>query len=85
MLPTSVSEQSKDPTTVLVHSYCHVATSNWSADYWNNTGGLSLTVNQTTAEHANATLQYQLAQVFERDWNSEYAYDIDDMICAKTF
>lgn len=57
------------------------ATSNWSADYWEDTGGVSLTVNQTAATCAyNATLQYQLARVFERDWNSVYALDIEDYL-----
>ena len=57
-----------------------LATSNWSADYWNDTGGLSLTFNQTSATPPNATLQYQLAQVFLRDWNSPYAMDIQDYV-----
>lgn len=54
------------------------ATSNWSADYWENTGGVSITVNQTSSMPPSATLQYQLAQVFERDWNSVYAMDVSD-------
>ena len=47
-----------------------------------DTGGVSLTVNQTTATRAsaNATLQYQLARVFDRDWNSQYAEDINDYV-----
>ena len=56
------------------------ATSNWSADYWENTGGVSLTVNQTAALPVNATLQYQLARVFERDWNSQYAENIEEYL-----
>ena len=57
-----------------------LATSNWSADYWNDTGGLSLTFNQTSVSPPNATLQCQLAQVFLRDWNSPYAMDIQDYV-----
>eukprot|EP00057_Strongylocentrotus_purpuratus_P033927 XP_793309.3 PREDICTED: phospholipase D3 isoform X1 [Strongylocentrotus purpuratus] len=53
----------------------YIGTSNWSGTYFTLTGGASLVVNQTLAQmETNATtLQHQLAQLFERDWNSIHA------------
>lgn len=62
-------------------------TSNWIGDYFISTGGVGLIVNQTSTSGDNKpyktqgkngiTLQQQLLQVFERDWNSEYAHWLD--------
>ena len=80
-LPSPPSLPSLPPTLTHARTHTHThaaATSNWYADYWADTGGLSLTVNQTSVSPASATLQFQLAQVFERDWNSHYAIDIHE-------
>lgn len=65
----------------------YIGTSNWIGDYFISTGGVGLIVNQTTTSGDNKpyktqgkngiTLQQQLLQVFERDWNSEYAHWLD--------
>lgn len=50
----------------------YIGTSNWSGDYFVNTAGAALVVQQ---EHPSedGTVQEQLQQVFERDWSSVYA------------
>lgn len=49
----------------------YISTSNWSADYFLYTHGVTVVVNGE--EFANT-----LNEVFERDWNSEYASSIED-------
>ncbi|KAF2069645.1 hypothetical protein CYY_009039 [Polysphondylium violaceum] len=48
----------------------YVGTSNWSWDYFTNTGGLSYNI-------FNANFTSQLQSIFDRDWNSEYTYPIN--------
>ena len=61
-------------------------TSNWSGDYFLSTGGLGLVVQQNRSAdddvtaRSSETLQAQLAAVFERDWNSQYALPVDDVM-----
>ncbi|CAD5121911.1 DgyrCDS10376 [Dimorphilus gyrociliatus] len=52
-----------------------IGTSNWSGDYFTNTAGTSLIVNQTRADGTIdvTTVQKQLLDIFTRDWNSRYA------------
>lgn len=45
-------------------------TSNWSADYFTDTAGVGVVVGGDTE------LREQLENVFLRDWNSEFAYDL---------
>eukprot|EP00029_Vermamoeba_vermiformis_P009020 TRINITY_DN4373_c0_g1_i1.p1 TRINITY_DN4373_c0_g1~~TRINITY_DN4373_c0_g1_i1.p1 ORF type:complete len:420 (+),score=63.89 TRINITY_DN4373_c0_g1_i1:117-1376(+) len=45
----------------------YVGTSNWSADYFINTGGVSIAMQ-------NAQIVQQFQDIFDRDWNSQYAY-----------
>ncbi|KYR01470.1 phospholipase D3 [Tieghemostelium lacteum] len=47
----------------------YVGTSNWSEDYFMDTGGLSYNI-------FNPTFTAQLQSIFDRDWNSEYALPI---------
>jgi len=47
----------------------YVGTSNWSWDYFTNTGGLSYNI-------FNANFTSQLQAIFDRDWNSQYTYPI---------
>lgn len=54
----------------------YIGTSNWSGDYFVNTAGSALVVNQTSAS-ASPTVQEQLQAVFERDWDSAYSTDIN--------
>ncbi|XP_044738807.1 5'-3' exonuclease PLD3-like isoform X2 [Chrysoperla carnea] len=57
----------------------YIGTSNWSGDYFTDTAGIGLmmhdpVLNRNTSE---LTVRGQLQAVFERDWNSEYAYPIE--------
>jgi phospholipase D3/4 len=55
---------------MVTDSHTYIGTSNWSADYFLNTGGLSYTLN-------NPSLTSKLQAIFERDWESQYANPID--------
>ncbi|XP_010890255.2 5'-3' exonuclease PLD3 [Esox lucius] len=54
----------------------YIGTSNWSGDYFVNTAGTALVVNQTAAHSVGPTVQAQLLAVFQRDWNSAYSTPI---------
>ena len=54
---------------------CILGTSNWSADYFVNTGGIGFVMNVESAPE-NVKLYQSLLNVFERDWNSSYTQDI---------
>jgi phospholipase D3/4 len=55
------------------HNPFHVSgTSNWSGDYFITTGGIGLVIDGSNQGNQN-DIRAQLAAVFERDWNSQYA------------
>ncbi|XP_078593857.1 5'-3' exonuclease PLD3-like isoform X1 [Branchiostoma floridae x Branchiostoma japonicum] len=56
----------------------YIGTSNWSADYFINTGGVGLVINQTSGQFGKDNVQEQLRAVFERDWDSPYAHTLYD-------
>ncbi|XP_070693272.1 5'-3' exonuclease PLD3 [Pempheris klunzingeri] len=53
----------------------YIGTSNWSENYFTQTAGVGLVVNQTGSEvkKGQETLQSQAKELFLRDWTSEYA------------
>ncbi|XP_019717186.1 phospholipase D3 [Hippocampus comes] len=51
----------------------YIGTSNWSGDYFVNTAGSAIVVNQTASSSLEPSVQSQLRNVFERDWNSGYS------------
>ncbi|XP_038045980.1 5'-3' exonuclease PLD3-like isoform X2 [Patiria miniata] len=56
----------------------YIGTSNWSEDYFVADGGVGAIINQTSSsaagmESAQNNFRQQVADVFERDWNSDYA------------
>lgn len=51
----------------------YIGTSNWSGDYFLNTAGSALVVNQTSTSASESTVKDQLQAVFERDWDSSYS------------
>ena len=55
-------------------------TSNWSGDYFTSTGGVGFIVKPSSRDRTSASLQAQLSQLFQRDWNSKYAPSLDDVI-----
>lgn len=60
----------------------YIGTSNWSGDYFINTAGIGLVLQDNEDHHIEhnetkpATIRSDLAAVFERDWNSMYAVDL---------
>ncbi|KAM9318541.1 5'-3' exonuclease PLD3 isoform 2-T2 [Pholidichthys leucotaenia] len=63
----------------------YIGTSNWSGDYFVNTAGSALIVNQTTSQSPNTTVQSQLKAVFERDWDSDYSTPVTQHSDLKDF
>ncbi|KAG7466351.1 hypothetical protein MATL_G00163710 [Megalops atlanticus] len=59
----------------------YIGTSNWSADYFITTAGVSLVVSQDAAHPSSGRqmLQEQLRGVFERDWNSQFSVALSDL------
>ncbi|XP_070622339.1 5'-3' exonuclease PLD3-like isoform X2 [Erythrolamprus reginae] len=55
----------------------YVGTSNWSEDYFLNTAGVALIVNQSDVGPEKYTLRQQLVDVFLRDWESEYTLPLE--------
>lgn len=55
-----------------------IGTSNWSADYFVNTGGVSFVQNdfQTNPN----SIRGQLEQIFNRDWQSSYCTPVKDFV-----
>ena len=58
----------------------YIGTSNWSADYFVNTGGIGIVVNQSMSSEPGdeSDLRSQLKAIFERDWYSEYANSLPE-------
>nr|XP_006113627.1 phospholipase D3-like [Pelodiscus sinensis] len=53
----------------------YIGTSNWSEDYFTNTAGVGLIINQSEAAPgaSQLTLREELEAVFHRDWSSAYS------------
>lgn len=49
----------------------YIGTSNWSADYFVNTGGVGLVIN-VASNSSSTNLRSKLQTIFERDWFSQY-------------
>ncbi|KAM9377587.1 5'-3' exonuclease PLD3 isoform 2-T2 [Pholidichthys leucotaenia] len=67
----------------------YIGTSNWSENYFTQTAGVGLVVNQTDSVAApdQQTLQRQAEELFLRDWRSAYSstLSVDDVdICSHT-
>lgn len=58
----------------------YIGTSNWSENYFTQTAGVGLVVNQTgsAVSHGQQTIQSQLQNIFQRDWHSQYAQTLTD-------
>lgn len=56
----------------------YIGTSNWAEDYFTQTAGVGLVVNQTGSEPGPGleTLRSQADQLFLRDWTSQYSTDL---------
>ncbi|XP_070769888.1 LOW QUALITY PROTEIN: 5'-3' exonuclease PLD3 [Enoplosus armatus] len=78
----STAEQMKIPFARVNHAkymvtdrVVYIGTSNWSENYFTQTAGVGLVVNQTGSEvnKGQETLQSQAEELFRRDWTSQYA------------
>ncbi|XP_057705792.1 5'-3' exonuclease PLD3 [Corythoichthys intestinalis] len=78
----STEEQMKIPFARVNHAkymvterVLYIGTSNWSENYFTQTAGVSLVVNQTDSEvkPGQRTLQSQAEELFLRDWRSHYS------------
>lgn len=59
----------------------YIGTSNWSEDYFTNTAGVGLIIKQspTNLQRRQQPVQEQLKSIFERDWNSKYSVNVEDV------
>lgn len=55
----------------------YIGTSNWSGDYFINTAGIG-TVFEDVGRQNHASLRLQLENIFNRDWNSKYAFPLNN-------
>ncbi|XP_029917360.1 phospholipase D3 isoform X2 [Myripristis murdjan] len=91
----STSAQSKIPFARVNHAkymvtdrVVYIGTSNWSENYFTQTAGVGLVVNQTgtVVGSGQVTLQSQVEELFLRDWNSQYARTLSDSdvdVCSR--
>lgn len=64
---------------MVTDNVAYIGTSNWSADYFVDTAGIGLIMEEASKYGKNGTIQSireDLVSVFERDWNSPYAFDM---------
>lgn len=57
----------------------YIGTSNWSEDYFTNTAGVGLIIKQNSTNLRRRPIQKQLKTLFERDWNSKYSVNLEDV------
>ncbi|XP_013784651.1 phospholipase D3-like isoform X2 [Limulus polyphemus] len=86
IVPTYTEAQAKIPYARVNHNKymvtdnsAYIGTSNWSEDYFINTGGIGFILNQSQNDTASSQpITDQLTAVFERDWFSEYAHSLSE-------
>ncbi|EDV29180.1 uncharacterized protein TRIADDRAFT_18345, partial [Trichoplax adhaerens] len=81
-VPVYTEDQRKIPFARVNHnkymvtdSVAYIGTSNWSGDYFINTGGVGVII-KPQSDHSKKSIRDQLQDVFDRDWSSEHAVDI---------
>ncbi|NXE39857.1 PLD4 Phospholipase, partial [Ptilorrhoa leucosticta] len=59
----------------------YIGTSNWSENYFTDTAGVGLIIkqNSTNPQRRQQPIQEQLKDLFDRDWNSKYAVNLEDV------
>ncbi|KAK3892292.1 hypothetical protein Pcinc_003912 [Petrolisthes cinctipes] len=98
VVPSYTDQQRKIPFARVNHNKymvtdntAYIGTSNWSGDYFINTAGVGLVVNETvtsstpqpnsTQPHSTTlSLRAQLQALFERDWDSEFAKPVKEFL-----
>lgn len=63
---------------MVTETTAYIGTSNWSGDYFINTAGIGLIMEDSEHDRDSnsTTIRSDLAAVFDRDWNSMYAVDL---------
>jgi phospholipase D3/4 len=84
-VPAFTPDQAKIPFARVNHNkymvtdkHGYIGTSNWSADYFVNTGGIGFIFqcDNSTTKNNKFDLHQQLQGVFQRDWSSDYSHDL---------
>ncbi|XP_062974566.1 5'-3' exonuclease PLD4 [Elgaria multicarinata webbii] len=59
----------------------YIGTSNWAEEYFTITAGVGLIAKQssTNPQKRNPMIQEQLRSLFERDWNSKYSVNMEEL------
>ena len=84
VVPTIGPDQARIPFARVNHNKymvtdesAYIGTSNWSADYFVNTAGVSLVSREGSGScYRNDSLRESLLHLFDRDWYSGYAQDL---------
>ncbi|KAG8198066.1 hypothetical protein JTE90_020899 [Oedothorax gibbosus] len=85
VVPTYTEAQAKIPFSRVNHNKYMVTdnsaligTSNWSEDYFVNTGGVSIVLRNSKSNSTDAgnPVRDQVEEVFRRDWSSKYAHPL---------
>lgn len=86
VMPTT-EDQAKIPLARVNHNKIMVtekavwmSNSNWSADYFTDTSGISLVMEDVSTNNTVDTVRKQCEDIFERDWNSDYVVDVESPI-----
>ena len=80
---SATTDQSKIPYGRVNHNkymvtdkVAYIGTSNWSGDYFTNTAGVGIVIEEPDSMEAvgnNTSMRSELQKLFERDWDSAYA------------
>lgn len=81
---SATDEQTKIPYARVNHNKymvtdntAYIGTSNWSADYFTDTAGIALVLEEQSGRNESVpSIRKDLVSVFERDWNSAYAVEV---------
>ncbi|XP_053115585.1 5'-3' exonuclease PLD4 [Hemicordylus capensis] len=65
---------------MVTNNAAYIGTSNWSEEYFSTTAGVGLIAKQSSTDPTKRNLiQEQLKSLFERDWNSKYSINMEDL------
>ncbi|KFM65948.1 Phospholipase D3, partial [Stegodyphus mimosarum] len=85
VVPTYTEAQAKIPFSRVNHNKymvtdnaAYIGTSNWSEDYFVNTGGVGIVFRNSVSNstEVNNPVREQVEEIFKRDWASEYAHPL---------
>uniref|UniRef100_A0A8D2JFL9 Uncharacterized protein n=1 Tax=Varanus komodoensis TaxID=61221 RepID=A0A8D2JFL9_VARKO len=80
----SQKQKVNDNHTLFIHTLHFLpssGTSNWAEEYFSITAGVGLIAAQssTDTQKRNSLIQEQLRSLFERDWNSKYSVNMEEL------